>query len=426
MNIILHFVLGSFYTLVFCIVLKVFNRKEKKEIKISTTWLISAFLIKITAAFIYGYLYSHYYTTSDSWDYFSDSLIEYNNLLHQPATFFSIGTDKGSLTQFFSTANNAFWNNAGSNMVIKFLAILNVFSFGNYYINCILFNAFSFGGLYLIYKTAALHFKRNRFLIFILVFLFPSNLYWSSGIAKEGLIAFFAGIFIYETNKLISLNNFKLKNLGIAIIAFCGLALMRNATALIFIPATIAWYLSVKFKRKKYLAYIITYIFFILLFFLSSQMSSAFNMPLNLANKQHEFFKLEANSTLPLTPLQPTLKSYTIIFPQAVNHIFLRPYPNEISTPFHLLALIENMFVLIIIIICLLFAKNKVSHLFNFPFSLFILSVAITGFILVGYTVPFTGAIIKYKALYSVLFLIPFISSIKYPIKNESNIVAQH
>ena len=424
MNTILRFVLGSFYTLVFCTVLKIFNRKEKKEIKISTTWLISAFLIKITAAFIYGYLYSHYYTTSDSWDYFNDSLIEYNNLLHQPATFFSIGTDKGSLTQFFSTANNAFWNNAGSNMVIKFLAILNVFSFGNYYINCILFNAFSFAGLYLIYKTAALHFKRNRFLIFILVFLFPSNLYWSSGIAKEGLIAFFAGIFIYETNKLISLNNFKLKNLGIAIIAFCGIALMRNATALIFIPATIAWYLSVKFKRKQYLAYIITYIFFILLFFLSSQMSSAFNMPLNLANKQHEFFKLEANSTLPLTPLQPTLKSYTIIFPQAVNHIFLRPYPNEISTPFHLLALIENMFVLIIIIICLLFAKNKVSHIFNFPFSLFILSVAITGFILVGYTVPFTGAIIKYKALYSVLFLIPFISSIKYTIKNESNMVA--
>jgi hypothetical protein len=146
-------------------------------------------------------------------------------------------------------------------------------------------------------------------------------------------------------------------------------------------------------------------------------MGSAFNMPLNLANKQQEFFKLKANSTLPLTPLQPTLKSYTIIFPQAVNHIFLRPYPNELSTPFHLLALIENMFVLITIIICLLFGKNKISHLFNFPFSLFLLSVAITGFILVGYTVPFTGAIIKYKALYNVLFLIPFISSINYAIK---------
>ena len=146
------------------------NKKEKKEIRISTSWLIAVFLIKITAGFIYGYLYSHYYTTSDSWDYFNDSLIEYNNLLHNPAAFFSIGTDKGSLTQFFSTANNAFWNNAGSNMVIKFLAILNVFSFGNYYVSCILFNIFSFAGLYLIYKTAALHFKANRFIIFILCF----------------------------------------------------------------------------------------------------------------------------------------------------------------------------------------------------------------------------------------------------------------
>ena len=139
-------------------------------------------------------------------------------------------------------------------------------------------------------------------------------------------------------------------------------------------------------------------------------MGSSFNMPLNLANKQHEFFKLEANTTLPLTPLQPTLKSYTFIFPQAVNHIFLRPYPNEISTPFHLLAFIENIFVLITIIVCLVFAKNKLPYLLNFPFSLFLLSVAFSGFILVGYTVPFTGAIIKYKALYTVFFLLAFIS----------------
>jgi hypothetical protein len=412
----LHFALGIFYTILFCIALKIFNKNEKKEIKISTPWLVSAFLIKIAAGFIYGYLYSHYYTTSDSWNYFNDSLIEYNNLLHQPASFFSIGTDEGSVTQFFSTANNAFWNNAGSNIVIKFLAILDVFSFGNYYISCILFNIFSFAGLYFIYKTAALNFKENRFIIFIIIFLFPSNLYWSSGIAKEGLIAFFAGIFIYEINKLIAIDNFKFKNLVIIIVAFCGIALMRSATALIFIPATIAWYLATKLRRKKYLAYIITYTFFTLLFFLSSQINSKFNMPLNLANKQHEFFKLKANTILPLTPLQPTLKSYTMVFPQALNHIFLRPYPDEISTPFHLLAFIENMFVLITIIICLLFIKDRMSNILNFPFLLFLLSVSITGFILVGYTVPFTGAIIKYKALYTVLFLIPFISSIKYTI----------
>jgi len=411
----LHFVLGIFYTILFCIGLKIFNKKEKKEIKISTPWLISVFLIKIAAGFIYGYLYSHYYTTSDSWGYFNDSLIEYNSLLHQPASFFSIGTDKGSLTQFFSTANNAFWNNAGSNMVIKLLAILDVFSYGNYYVSCILFNIFSFTGLYFIYKTAALHFKENRFVIFIIVFLFPSNLYWSSAIAKEGLIAFFAGIFIYEINKLIAINNFKFKNLIIIIIAFCGIALMRSATALIFIPATIAWYLATKFTHKKYLAYIITYTFFTLLFFLSSQINSTFNMPLNLANKQHEFFKLEANTTLPLTPLQPTLKSYITIFPQAVNHIFLRPYPNEISTPFHLLAFIENIFVLITTIICLLFPKEKISNLLNFPFLLFLSSIAITGFILIGYTVPFTGAIIKYKALYTVFFLLSLINLLKMP-----------
>ena len=158
----MYFALGIFYTLFFCIVLRFFNTKEKKEIRISTLWVISAFITKIAAGIIYGYIYSHYYTVSDSWDYFDASLIEYKNFLHQPAAFFSLGTDEGSFTQLFSTANNAFWNNAGSNMVIKLLAVLNVFSFGNYYVNCIFFNAISFAGLYFIYKTAALHFKKNK------------------------------------------------------------------------------------------------------------------------------------------------------------------------------------------------------------------------------------------------------------------------
>lgn len=416
----MYFALGIFYTLFFCIVLKFFNSKEKSEIRISAPWIISAFIIKIAAGIIYGYIYSHYYTISDSWDYFNASLVEYNNLLHQPATFFSLETDEGSFTQLFSTANNAFWNNAGSNMVIKLLAVLDVFSFGNYYVNCILFNVFSFAGLYLLYKTAALHFKRNKLIVFILVFLFPSNLFWSSGIAKEGLIVFFAGIFIYEIHKLISANNFRLKNIAIIIVAFCGLALMRSATALIFIPATIAWFFAEKIKHRKYLAYIFTYSVFIVLFFLSSQMKPSYNMPLNLANKQHDFFQLEANTTLPLTPLQPTLKSYVSVFPQALNHIFLRPYPNEISSPFHLLAFIENMFVLIVIILCLVLSKNKIKFLLNSPFSLFVLFVAITGFILIGYTVPFTGAIIKYKALFSVFFLIPFFGTLPFPRRANS------
>jgi hypothetical protein len=416
-----HFALGIFYTTLFCIILKFFNQKEKKEIRVSASWLIVVFIIKVAAGIVYGYLYSHYYTFSDSWEYFKYSLVDYDNLLHQPAAFFSVGTDSGSITQIFSTANNSFWNNAGSNMVIKLLAVLDIFSFGNYYVSSILFNVFSFTGLYLIYKTSALHFKENRHIIFILVFLFPSNLFWSSGIAKEGLIVFFTGVFIYEINALISVNSFKLKNLVIAIIAFCGIFLMRSATALIFVPAIVAWYLAEKVKRRKYLAYIISYSFFMILFFLSAQIGPVYNMPLNLANKQHDFLKLEANTTLPLTQLQPTLKSYAIVFPQALNHIFLRPYPNEITTPFHLLAFIENMFVLIVIIICLLFAKNKIKLLFNSPFSLFILSVAITGFILVGYTVPFTGAIIRYKALFSVFFLLAFLNIYPFLKRGNSN-----
>ena len=46
------------------------------------------------------------------------------------------------------------------------------------------------------------------------------------------------------------------------------------------------------------------------------------------------------------------------------------------------------------------------------PFSLFCISLALTGYLLIGYTVPFSGAIIRYKALYTIFLLLPFINII--------------
>jgi hypothetical protein len=411
---LLIFLPGVLYTIIFCILFKWLDKKQPDKIRIGSTWIIFAFIAKIAAGIIYGYLYSHYYPQSDSWDYFSESLTDYYNLLHHPSAFFSFQTNAGSITDFFSTQNNAFWSNAGDNIVIKILAILNLFSGGNYYVSSILFNLFSFTGLYLIYITCATKLTGNKLLIFLVIFFLPSNLFWGSGIAKEGLIAFFSGLLIYTANQIISSSAYKVKNILLLIFSLFGILLMRTASALVCIPALTSWYISTKIKSRPYIIYALCYIIFIALFFLSALFSYKLNLPLNLANKQHQFLLLEGNSKLELTPLEPTFASYFSVLPQALNHIFFRPYFNEIETPFHLLTFTENLAILLIILVSILLAKKETLAKLVSPFPLFCISFALTGYLLIGYTVPFSGAIIRYKAFYTIFLLLPFIALINF------------
>ncbi len=340
--------------------------------------------------------------------YFKESLTEYQNLLSHPSVFFSTGINFSNLTDFFSTADDALWSNMGENLLIKLLAVFNIFSGGNYYIDVIFFNALSFWGLCLIYFVVKKHIQKNRSLIFCIVFFLPSCLFWNSGIDKDGLIVFFTGTLMYAVDQCITVKP-TAKQLVICILSFAFIFLLRNVSALILLPAITAWWISVRAApTRSPLVYTIVYGTCIVFFFLSKNLPSRYNLPLKLAEKQHQFLTLEANTVLPLTPLQPTVKSYAEILPQAVNHVFLRPYITEITSPFHLMAFAEIILVALMIMLSVLSGRGyTVSRLLQ-PFCLFLIVFSLGGLLVIGYTVPFTGAIMRYKALYIVLLLLPF------------------
>lgn len=389
----------------------IFCRVNRKKGKILPwQWIAVAFLTKAAAGMVYGYIYSHYYTISDSWVYFKESLGDYHDLMHDPGRFFSINSDFRHFTGLFSTSDDAFWSNAGENILIKLLGILNVFSNGNYYIDVILFNAFSFWGLYLIYRVTVYHLPGDHVWIYLLIFFWPSCLFWNSAIDKDGLLIYFTGILISSAHNYIIRKKAAFSLLP-AVVSFAGILLMRNVNALIFVPAIIAWWITSKIYWRHWVVFAVIYGVAILVFFLSGFPGSPFNLPQQFADRQHQFLSLEANTRLPLTFLQPTLISYIKVFPEAVNHIFFRPYITEITSPFHAILFGEN--IVFICIICFVLIRNKsaVSNSAK-PFNLFLWSFSLAGLLLIGYIVPFPGAIIRYKAFYAMIFLLPFVSSV--------------
>ena len=375
-------------------------------------WLVPALMAKIIAGILYGYLYAHYFAVSDSWSYFRESLIDYRILLNNPSAFFRIRADTATITDFFSTAHNAFWSNAGENLLIKLMAVLNVFTGGNYYLTSILFNCFTFWGLYLFYSVAIKYFKGKGSLLIMFIFFLPSCLFWNSGMDKDGMVVFFAGLFIFYFDRCLTQKDLFKSGL-LCVLSFTGILFMRNFTAITFLPAAIAWLLCFRKRKNAYIYFAVVYIVCILLFFWSGTLNSTYNLPLRLAEKQHQFLSLEGNTKLPLTPLEPTFLSYLKVFPEAVNHVFWRPYITEIKSPFHLLSFLENLTVIVIIVLIIWITRKRTLLILHHPFSLFLLFIALANMLSIGYSVPFTGAIMRYKALYVIFLLLPFINCIK-------------
>ncbi|MBX3241668.1 MAG: hypothetical protein KIT80_11840 [Chitinophagaceae bacterium] len=371
-------------------------------------WIAAAFGIKVLAGFIYGYVYAHYLPNSDSWMLFRESLQEYDNLLHRPADFFSLEISFDNPADIFSNDHGATWRNTDDNLFIKILGLLNVFTGGNYYLTSLLFNFFSFFGLYQIFMVAARYYPKSSQPAFLLIFLMPSCLFWNSGLHKDGLIVFFTGILILATHRYISGKSVRgaISWMGISLVF---LFLFRIMNAFVAIPAITAWILASKKTGRAYKPYLIVYFAGITFFFLTVFLPEAYNLPLKFAEKQHDFLREEGNSILPLTRLEANLPGYIEVLPQAVNHVFFRPGLSEISGLFQLVSFIEIWTVWLMILWFLYRQRFRVRELVNAPFLLFLLAFSVSILLVIGFAVPFTGSIVRYRSFYLMLFFLPFI-----------------
>lgn len=363
------------------------------------------------AGFVYGYLYAHYFPYSDSWMFFEESLKEYQYLLHQPLLFFSTDVEFHNMSDVFSNADNATWKNLDDNLFIKMLGLLNVLSFGNYYVNVVLFNFFPTWGLYCIYRVSAAYYNTNRLWLALLIFLLPSCLFWNSGLHKDGLIVFFTGIFIAALYKVLHTSN-SIKNIVAIITSLFCLFIFRNISALLLVVPAIAWWCCTKTKTKPGWIFLATILVFTILFFATTLLPRQYNLPQKFVEKQQQFLQLEGNSFIPITPLQPNWVSYCKVLPQAINHAFVRPYITEVKSPLHLIAFAEIAFMLLLFAYIFISKRKRLGSLLSQPYSLFLFTTAILALLIIGYTVPFIGAIVRYKAFYLVLLLIPFLQLI--------------
>lgn len=378
-----------------------------KNSGITASWLRGLFILKIAAGLAFAWFYAlpQYIGVSDTFRYFEASKNETQWLLHDPLAFikdlFSYGYNKSG--GLFSSANS-YWNDLKDNTIIKLLALCNVFTFSKYYADIIFFNFLYFFGPVAFFKLLKMVTNAPNLQLIIPIFLLPSFLFWCSGIHKDGLIFSAIGLTIYFFYMQIHKKKFSFFYSLIILFSLLLLFALRNFIALILIPSLFAWFVAERFPAKKWIAFISLYIIGAGIFF-ATLSSSHFDLPAYIITKQKEFTFLSGGSEIKMPLLQHNIESFLYYFPYSVDLNFLRPYPTDIKNLSYVPPLIENLLVISIIILSFLYRdKSKKFH----PASVFCLFFSFAVLTIIGYTVPFLGASVRYKSDVLSLFITPF------------------
>lgn len=367
-----------------------------KKSKLPPIGLACLFLIKIVAGIVYGYIHAHppaHIGVTDTWKFFNESLPETNLLQQQPKIFFQdILFNSSTGLHPFSTQHN-YWNNIKFTMMVKLAAIFNLFSLGNYYVNLIFYNFFCFFGVVLFYRQLKDTLITTDWALFI-AFLIPSVLFWGSGFHKEGLILSALYIVIYYMGK--TMQQLQMKSILLVSVFIIMLLFLRIYILVALLPAMISWICSVKFPRFASRIFIGINAFCLILFFSSTFLGESFNLPQYVASRQSDFIQLEGKTMLKVPKLSPNVFGFFHNLPSAIDITLFHPYPGE-GGKSYIPFTAEAIFILLILIFgifTMVIKKQKMPI-----FSIFCLNFSLLLLLIIGYTVPNVGAVIRYKSI---------------------------
>ncbi len=377
--------------------------------------IVAIFILKIIVGLVSAGIIQHNMNV-DTWKYHFDALDEYHLLWIQPGRYFSNLFESAytnGYAGFFGSAHS-YWNDLKTNLVVKFISVLHVFSFGNYYVNVVLYNFLTFFGQIALFRVFLKIYKDHKRLLLITTFLLPSLLYYGSTIHKDGIIFFALGLMVFYVYQLLFESGFKLKNVLLFLLAFLTVFLFRNYVCLIMIPALIALVIAIKTRVTPWVSFVAVFLISGISFFMIPHFFPAINLPDLVVQKQAEFLNLEkANTNLQVTILEPSFLSFLQNLPQAILNGFFRPLVTDYKYSNLLIPQIIELVMYQLIILSFLIFKKQTNY-FNNPFILFGLFIGIYLCVFIGYSVPVIGAIVRYRAIYLPFIITPFLCSIDF------------
>jgi hypothetical protein len=379
---------------------------------IKTRFIILAFGIKVIAGCALGWIYLHYYTDrmkADTFKFYDDSGVMMDALAVNPRHFFELFTgidaddpELGPYNYKMNTWITEDFYVSSNRMMVRLNTVFRFLIPGeHYYLHVVFINFLSLLGLVFLCKTFFSRIEKNRLLFFASIILFPSLLFWGSGLLKDGIVLFAAGGMLYSFSRMVNGSAYRILNMFTFILSAILMGLIKIYILMAMTPALAAW-LWFSFDKKKIISkFIVAHIVVFTAAFALRYISPELNVVHYLDVKQKEFFRaIEVEKPNHVLQIAPLNNSASVMIAQSVPAFFrtlLRPHIFEASGALIILAAVENIALLLLLVLALISIRKNdwtTDPLFYFSISFFILI-----FMLIGLIVPVTGAIVRYKII---------------------------
>lgn len=374
---------------------------------IERKWIVALFLLKVVSGILLFIIYQYYYppTDSDIFHYFNDGLIIHSSFFEKPTDFLrmitGINADAPDLQHYYTSCcywlKPYYYNLPNDNLiVIRTNAIFCFFSMGNFHIHNLFFSFLGFIGLWALYKAFCTDLSGRHMLLLLCVFCFPSVLFWTSGALKESLMMAIFGFLIYFFRSWLKKPTV-FSTIAVLVLSY----MMKTSKFYVLMSALPAMCAAVwiKFRPRWALSkFIATHlILFAIAYF--SKYITGIDLVEAICNKQLCFISMSEDlgnvgSFVYLPPLDNGLISMIVNIPNALYNSFFRPTIFEVKSATMLMAAIENVLIIILLVIGVLFLrpKNFANH-----YVWYCLSFIFILFVLIGLTTPVLGALVRYK-----------------------------
>lgn len=383
-------------------------------------WLGGLFVIKVLAGTALWAVYTYVHTdraTADIYKFFDDSAVMTNALFTRPADglrmLFAIGNDTPYFTEHYYSAMNNWVRQYESNLyndshtMIRFNAVLRLLSFGHYHVHTVFASLVSLVGLVGLYKALVPFVRGFERPLLAGVFLWPSMLFWSSGVLKECLLIGGLGLFVHGCISMVHQGP-RPGRMAETLGGLVMMLLVKYYVLLCLIPPLVAYAWQVRGGGRVWPKFVTVHAVAVALVLAVGRLGPAWDILYHLSVKQRDFIGLAyltgSGSFVAPTPLQPDLLSFLRAIPEALYTTFLAPFHTGDRGALGLMGAVENA-LLPLGFGWMLWHRRRTG--LNTPLLLFAISFVLLLALIIGWSIPIVGAMLRYR-----IPLLPFVALI--------------
>ncbi|MBX2968417.1 MAG: hypothetical protein KF803_03525 [Cyclobacteriaceae bacterium] len=364
--------------------------------------------LKLSAGLVLGYVYSTHYTDSDTFNFFQDSL-----RLAEMAK----ANWREYVAYLWFEKEPAF---SGENRTLFFVKLVSVFTLlaqGNYWVVSLYFSLFSFAACWWFVWIIGRYYPNVKFAAILAFLLFPSSVFWSSGIIKESaamtMLYVLLGIFltVWQHKK------FSWMQSVVLLIATWVLWSLKYYYAAVFFPVALSalltrWFIQERMRPSAVSAYrefVLLLVLMMVFVFIVTFVHPNFypQRILEVVVENYEAFrdKSDPEKMAHFHNLKPKVGSFLLNAPWALVSGLFRPFVWEASNIFSFLVSVGN----IILLGFTIFALRHFRRLTASPdrlllFALIVYCASLCIFLTLS--APNFGTYVRYRVGFFPLFIL--------------------